>query len=503
VTRLATTLFLLCQAMVFSVSAAPARVTVLISDTHLGVGRTADGNWDPTEDFRWPEAFAGFLRSVNERYGSHLDLVILGDFLELWQPPITIPCKGAGPELGCTVQEMTALTTLVTQQHSRDLATLAAFAAEGDNHVYVVPGNHDSALLLPTVWSVLAAAIHAEPGRVTRVDSGVWTSADNLVRAEHGHQIGEDVNRYRAWPAITATQGGVEYLVRPWGAQFVQALYNDVERQYPIIDNLGPESAGARYLLAGQSAGRSASDLARLLAFNLFETSIRQKLQVLAAPPPDPDPAARWNLNYARTLGAALFKGSLDHDDPLQGILSSPSPADVEFQQALAALLKTLPQENVIQLCELAVARGHDICTRQQSGALLQSLINTKDEVIRAHLVQQRAFDSHFAFFVYGHTHQLEIPWPLRLTTSATIKVANTGAFQRLIDEDSFKALMKTRHLDAKNALRSVSLEELPACYTYVVVETVPRPLMSVLRWHQEEGGKAGNSVPVGDTACN
>src|SRR5262249_50689760 len=68
------------------VSAEP-RMIVFISDLHFGLGRRSDGSWSPKEDFRWPGALKGFLDEMGRRGNDRVDLVIVGDFLELWQPP--------------------------------------------------------------------------------------------------------------------------------------------------------------------------------------------------------------------------------------------------------------------------------------------------------------------------------------------------------------------------------------------------------------------------------
>lgn len=472
----------------------PPRVTVLISDTHLGVGHQTNGSWDPTEDARWPDAFEGFLNYVNTQYGSRVDLVILGDFLELWQPPAHIKCDSRQSGLGCTVTEMTELVTLVSHEHPRELAALTHFSVQGGNHVFVVPGNHDSALVLPEIWKVLESALKAPTGHITRVDQGIWTSTDGLIYAEHGHQIGQDVNRYPDWPKVTTVYNGVTYMVAPWGAHFVQSLYNEVEHNYPIIDNLGPESVGARYLMADLGVRRSAGDMAKFLIFNLFETSIRQKQQVLAAPNTT-DPRAEWQVGYARTLGVELFKVAFDPDDPAQTMLSGTSDKEKAFQKALADALRdeqAMPAENVLQLCEHAAIHQHNVCRPKTSSAALQGLFNTKEQVIRAHLKEAHT-DARLAFYVYGHTHQVETPWDLNVTSQKQVEVANTGAFQRLIDETTFKALIHAQNLDPKVALRSVKLEQLPACYSYVVVTSMP-PKMLVQAWQQEEG-KAGQPL--------
>ncbi len=46
---------------------ASGRLTVLISDLHMGLGGPdpAHDKWDPYEDFRWKDEFVGFLHRLN------------------------------------------------------------------------------------------------------------------------------------------------------------------------------------------------------------------------------------------------------------------------------------------------------------------------------------------------------------------------------------------------------------------------------------------------------
>ena len=49
-----------------ALQAETGRLTVIISDLHLGPGRDPAGAWQPTEDFRWADAFGSFLRAIND-----------------------------------------------------------------------------------------------------------------------------------------------------------------------------------------------------------------------------------------------------------------------------------------------------------------------------------------------------------------------------------------------------------------------------------------------------
>lgn len=466
----------------------PGRTAVFISDLHFGVGRNAEGNWDPFEDFRWTRALGGFLDHVSSTYRDNVDLVILGDFFELWQPHEGMRCTSPTAGLGCTKDQAEELVGHAVKAHARDLALLTAFSQKNGNHLYIVPGNHDAALLLPNVWKRVGDALNAQQG-VSRVDSGVWTSCDRKIVGEHGHQIGKDVNRFKDWPVVVAKHGdGSEYLIRSWGEQFVQKLFNDEEREYPIIDNLSPESAGARYRFADRGVAKTALDSVRFVAFNLFQTSIRQKAGVFGES--NVVGADEWSAEYARSLGAALLAAGLPTDDPIGVRLSSRGDADADLRDAADEYIGSLDEPSLKQLCDhAAIRKGKVFCVQPVSGAATQALFNTKESVLKAHLRGRLLEYGRMKYFVYGHTHQFESPWDLRLSDSRSVEVANTGAFHRVIDEKQFAQLIKGK-IDKSDALKQVTNEQLPACYSYVVA--VPDGLeykIQLRRWQQDESG--------------
>ena len=40
--------------------------------------------------------------------------------------------------------------------------------------------------------------------------------------------------------------------------------------------------------------------------------------------------------------------------------------------------------------------------------------------------------------FIYGHTHERELPWPVRATDLRRVTVLNACAFQRVVDKAGF-----------------------------------------------------------------
>ena len=473
--------------------AAGPRAIVVVSDIHLGLGRRAEGQWDPKEDFRWTGALRGFLDEVARTNGERVDLVIAGDFLELWQPPPDIKCIGDGADLGCTIAEMKELVRRVVAAHTDDAAALALFAKRGTNKVYVVPGNHDSALVIPEIWRIVADAMEAASGRVELVAGGVWVSADGQVLVEHGHQIGNDVNRYTTWPTVTASKNGQEFVVRPWGELFVQRLFNAEEERYPIIDNLSPETAGARYRMVDRGLWGTTADVARFVAFNVFETSARHKGAALGR---EPDAAVPCTRAEGEALGHRLVLGALDPRDPFRVQVEAKTPEAQRLRNDLDALVKALPDQDIQDLC----ARQVDASTL---GAAIESKFVPRAEVIRKHLRERVASHPDMTVFVYGHTHQLEEAWTLSVEKERLVTVLNSGAFQRLIDERGYLARVQALGLASpEEGLRQIALETLAPCYGVVLVNyKAGVPKAETRMWHMPEGGR-GEFVSPGSSKC-
>jgi UDP-2,3-diacylglucosamine pyrophosphatase LpxH len=483
----------------YQAPAASPRHSVFISDLHFGVGKQAGGAWDPTEDFRWPKALEGFLNKITEDGQQRVDLVIVGDFLELWQPPADIKCAGVSADLGCSIGEMAMLVEKVVAEHASDLGILRAFAEHGENRLHIVVGNHDSTLRYAAVWNALGASLNADSGRINLLTEGLWVSTDGRIVAEHGNQIGQDVNKYATWPEISRHVDGKDYIVRPWGELFVQRLFNSQEKTYSIIDNLSPETAGARYRAADRGLWGSASDVAKLLTFNLLETSLRQKSVMLGKPPAG---KVNWDITIARGKGAMLFLYSLPKEDPLRQQLEKDDAEATAIKSELTKLANDkdqLPDAEVQQLCDMiAVYEKDQICWNMQLGSLAEHFLSSKSKVMAKHLADRQAAHKSMRVFIYGHTHQFEEPWRVDVEGSpVTVTVANTGAFQRLIDEAGFLKRLDGRA--PQDALRSMSLEELPPCYTSVVVSASAAgqlPVPKTWAWHMPEDDTGSFTTP-------
>lgn len=507
------------------------RKVVVISDLHMGLGKTGDGDWHPTEDFRWPCALEGFLEAIDgmppidwakageeapalDCEGSKggdkivkegpVDLVIAGDFLELWQTSDDSKCD---EDLGCTVQDMEAITKEVLKAHSKELDDLARFAAKGGNCLVIVPGNHDAALVLPSVWSLVEEKLSSRKGCVERAPNGRWHSSDSKIAVEHGHQVGKDPNKYPEWPLVLeADEEGVERLIQPWGEKFVRQVYTEeVEKRYPLIDNLSPHSAGVRYRLADGGVEGTARDIARFLKFNLLETSFRQKVGLLGGE----EEGGEYELNYEKLRkerGHRLFLDALDSRDPLIEALESKPDEWKDFEESLDALALELSDEEVAALCVQIAERKNGTCRDETLGGGLEKLLFSRRLIVAKHLEElskERALARSVSLFAYGHTHSFELEWEARIA-GQTRRISNSGAFQRLIDDSGLPDEAMLRKMTPIELLKSNELEKLPACYSFILFEPgrIRDYETRVAWWYMREEDKPGMELHACNQAC-
>jgi hypothetical protein len=441
--------------------------------------------------------------------------------LELRQHPSDVLCRPEDDraDFGCSVDEVEALVTTIVRRHADDLRALGEFARRKDNRLYVVPGNHDAGLLEDRAWHKLSVGLGVSPTKAVRVASGRWISADGRIAVEHGHQIGRDVNRFPDWPTVTALYQNEHRMVRTWGERFVQKLYNDVEAQYPLIDNLQPVGAGVRLYREERGFVGTGADAVKFLAFNLFDTSLAQKIALKPGEKDQDGPC--WKTAEARERGAGLLADSLEPGHPARSALLHPS---TEEERALAAAAADLirdpvafPDDEVLVLCDTIVIRieqegaeatGERLpcpaCSGTLGGAILQRIV-PENRILSRHLKPLRKEYPELSVFVYGHTHEARAPWDVRVP-GGEVTVANCGAFQRLLDSDGLERLAAREQKTPNEVFTGSTLEELPACYSAVRVTypaaspTVPKA--ETVNWLVDPETQEGTITHLCDPRC-
>jgi len=458
-------------------------LTVVISDLHLGVGRDQQNPklWHVMEDFRWEEEFKLFLKEIDRLGGGRTDLVLNGDTFELWQS-LKEDCSYSNPDLGCTEAEALGRLQRVIVAHAPELDALAQFAQSKENRVIIVPGNHDAALLFPRVREATLQAILA-PGKVTIPSGGFWLSPDKLIYVEHGHQIGREVNKWEKWPEPFIDNGMKTHLQRPWGERFVQEYYNRFELKYPIIDNISVEGEGVRYARAAEGIAATIGDVAGLINFFLFKVSGNQFSKALGdkgAPP-------EWDVKQIFEQGEEFLVESLPTDHPFFN-----EAKDALAKGQLAKSFKQLSEKDIVAICDeratlvklqsrtstkLTIAE----CPRKKAtlGAAVEYLLRSRDAILTEHLEKTCLLlsgcrEPRFKVFVYSHTHLAVSGFSPRKGDWQPI-VLNTGAWQRVITPEQLTAKIKKLDLNEKEVLLTLMPEDLPPCYSVILVKAYTR----------------------------
>jgi len=458
-----------------------------------------DGSWYKIEDFRWDAEFAKFLDKVNANGMGKTDLVLLGDSVELWQS-IVSDCIYSKRDLGCS--EADALTRLnrILSAHNSTLQQIGRFADDGDNRVYIVPGNHDAALLFPRLSGALLAAIGSrKTSRVVFKADGRWVSADSLILADHGHQIGKEVNRFDAWPVPFIVEKKIRYLQRVWGEQFVQKYYNAYEEEYPIIDNILDEGVGIRYAMKEKGTIKSTESVARFVGFMVSKLSWAQFGGLLGEDGKPTD----WDVRAERDGGSQFFLDSLPPDDPAR--------QEIESQIRAGSLkISDLSDDEIRAICDGRAALGAPLspgekrlvpaprqCAVKTLGAIGQALLGKGRQALIAAYVRDvserlkgAVSPPRFALFVYGHTHSAVSGFDVGREDGLDwrMRVLNTGAWQRVI---SAADIEKFRCGRPERDIIKLEPDALPAWYTAVVVKPYSqKPDARLKYWVRQSTGE-------------
>jgi hypothetical protein len=462
------------------------RTVVVLSDLHMGEGSGDD-------HFRWSPEFSAFLRAIDAQHGSAVDLVLNGDTFEL-------PADEAAA--------VPALDRVLTA-HAAEREALSAFARAGSNRIVLIAGDADAALRNAKVADRAIRALGGANDRVRVATAGYWLSGDGKVHAEHGHDIG----------------------FRTQASAALRDLHQRLEAAYPVIHHVAVRGSGAKYALAADNAAASndaAVQLVRETLFNMSWQQFRMELDDGEVQAP------RWDLAQARRQGGALLASSLPDDDPLKGLA-----ARLAADGQLTAAAGELTDQELTALCDYRAAvrrarrrfeplvtqfapRGPAVveCPRtpETRGAIFEYFWRSRDELYGNYVERARPRSSGAsnafgpgstapAVFAIGHSHLadraqsyanmisgglLKIPMegfsPVR--GALTPVVINGGAWNRTITPVQLERLHTERGMSWQDFLRSLTPEELPPCYSFVLIpEYDKEPAPAVRYWRQAGDG--------------
>ncbi len=219
------------------------RVTIIVSDLHLGGGPA-----DPGDDHVYNDAqFTHFIEMIGgtpDGRAGEVELIINGDFLEFAQVGQEFYTLGS-TTCWCSEVESLKKLELILNGHSDIFAALNKFKVKG-NDVTIAAGNHDVDLYWPKVRTRLREAA----GAVSfQLGTDWFQRYEGRLQIGHGHMF-DPANKFKNWsnPVLSGPHGIPRLEMCP-GTLFMVKFVNWLEQEYPFSDNIKPVTALASILL--------------------------------------------------------------------------------------------------------------------------------------------------------------------------------------------------------------------------------------------------------------
>jgi UDP-2,3-diacylglucosamine pyrophosphatase LpxH len=266
------------------------RITLIVSDLHMGNGKSGDDFVDHTKQF---PRFLREQRATTEGDAGQIELIINGDFFEFVQV-----CPEAyaldSPEFWCSEAESLKKVQHILDGHPEVMAELKAFQEKG-NTVTLFAGNHDVDFYWPSVQS----RVRDVAGGVKFELEKVWFDRyDGRLKISHGHLFPslDPVNGFKNWSNPRLKQPDDKLpprLEMCAGTLFVIKYVNKLEKDYPFADNLHPELALADILLREDRWGLAT------VGWLLVKFAAQYRSQAL-------DTGAKGDFDYAAHLSQSV-----------------------------------------------------------------------------------------------------------------------------------------------------------------------------------------------------
>jgi UDP-2,3-diacylglucosamine pyrophosphatase LpxH len=376
------------------------RVTLVISDLHVGDGTAGDDFVDHKHQFA---NFLAAQASGEAGRNGDIELIINGDFLEFVQVlPEAYTLNS--PEYWCSESESLAKFDRILAGHPDVFAALKAFQQPG-NRVTIFPGNHDVDLYWPTVQKKFrkqAGDINIELGEDTYYRYG------GRLHISHGHlfQSIDPSNVFDHWRdpilALPADADPKRLEMCP-GNLFVVRYVNFLEAKYPFADNIYPETDLARILLredpwslksVGWTFLRFVAQYPKAFLSSVGETDIG--LQLLNAIQGDA---------FLRGKIAAVYRDALGEADMTTAKVKERLNSEDAIAVFIEQLLRAGPSwEKWIEVLDLAKP---GVLSIGASGGDTLAIRNASSIDVRAECVKiaRNKWDVGAQIVVFGHTH--------------------------------------------------------------------------------------------------
>ncbi len=277
------------------------KIKLVISDLHLGRGRTLPGGaTNPLEEFYFGQKLVEFLQyySSGEFRDAEVELVINGDFLNCLQVDyrghfLTVITESISVEI---IQS-------ILDGHPEVFEALRVFASESRRTITYIVGNHDQCMLWP------AARAQFDEACKSNVKYKNLVYFFDGVHIEHGH-MHEAANRFDPKRFFLKKNLAEPILNLPFGSHFFVDFVLRLKHINPHVDKIRPFRRMIRWAIVNEFSFTvsSIAKLVKYFAKVIFVKDARRQfpvkriLKVLAESAifPDLSEAARRVLNDER-----------------------------------------------------------------------------------------------------------------------------------------------------------------------------------------------------------
>lgn len=214
------------------------KIKVVISDLHLGKGRTLPGGGtNSLEEFYYSEKLVEFINyySSGAFRDYEVELIINGDFLNFLQ----VDYRG---HFLIVQTEPVCLEVLqsIIDGHRHVFKALSEFASKNGNSITYIVGNHDQAMLWPACRECFNKAV----GTAVRFKNIVYYF--DGAHVEHGH-MHEAANRLDPRKFFLKKDLAEPILNLPFGSHFFVEFVLKIKLKYPFVDKIRPFSKMIRW----------------------------------------------------------------------------------------------------------------------------------------------------------------------------------------------------------------------------------------------------------------
>lgn len=211
---------------------------VVISDIHLGAGRTVYNRKNFLEDFHSDKEFVEFIEYHSDGYfiNREVELIINGDFFDLLAVPFV---KYFDDEFWSEEAALSKLKMII-EAHHEIMSSLVNFISFPTNKITYILGNHDSEMILPKLQEYLLNYFPLE----SRERFTILTNENSDYRPipgiviKHGHEY--EIAHQFSSKLIAEDESGTRYFIPPWGSYYVTRVINKFKEGRDYINAVRP-----------------------------------------------------------------------------------------------------------------------------------------------------------------------------------------------------------------------------------------------------------------------